>query len=238
MLGYFTLLPVRFNTSDDLSHPKVMGAMLFWLPLAGVVSAGGSVLVYLLLGKLGWLGAVVAALVYPMLYGFLHTEAVADVADALYAAHSGKDAYSIIKDPTVGAMGVLWTVAVVLLKTALIVYLLMHGAWALFVAAAISSRMGLEMLFFTQTFRSSFIQTLQRGFDGKLFGGSMVLFLLVGLAIAGEKFFLVAALAMGVGYLVATRIGKKLGFLNGDVLGTTLEATEIVLMLTGALLWL
>ncbi len=238
MLGYFTLLPVRFNTSDDLSHPKVMGAMLFWLPLAGLVSAGGSVLVYLLLGKLGWLSAVIAAMVYPMLYGFLHTEAVADVADAFYAAHSGKDAYSIIKDPTVGAMGMLWTVAAVLLKTTLIVYLLMHGAWALFIAAAISSRMGLEMLFFTQTFRSSFIQTLQRGFDGKLFGGSMALFLLAGLAVTGARFFLVAALTMGVSYLVATRIGKKLGFLNGDVLGTTLEATEIVLMLGGALLWL
>ena len=238
MLGYFTLLPVRFNTSDDLSHPKVMGAMLFWLPLAGLVSAGGSVLVYLLLAKLGWLGAVIAAMVYPMLYGFLHTEAVADVADALYAAHSGKDAYSVIKDPAVGAMGVLWTVAVVLLKTALIVYLLMHGAWALFVTAAISSRMGLEMLFFTQTFRSSFIQTLQRGFDSKLFGGSMALFLLVGLAVTGARFFLVAALAMGVSYLVATHIGKKLSFLNGDVLGATLETTEIVLMLGGALLWL
>jgi len=237
MLGYFTLLPVRFKASDDLSHPKVMGAMLFWLPLAGLVSAGGSVAVYLLLAKLGWLAAVVAAVVYPVLYGFLHTEAVADVADALYAAHSGKDAYSIIKDPTVGAMGVLWTVAAVTLKTALIAYLLMHGAWALFVAIAVSSRMGLEMLFFTQKFRSSFIQTLQKGFDGRLFGSSMVLFLLVGLAVAGAHFFLVAAAAMVASYLVATRIGKALGFLNGDVLGTTLEATEIVLMLTGALLW-
>ena len=232
------MLPVRFKQEADLGHTSVLGAMLFWLPLAGLVSAGGSVLVYLLLAKLGWLGAVVAALVYPMLYGFLHTEAVADVADALYAAHSGKDAYSVIKDPTIGAMGVLWTVAAVLLKTALIVYLLMHGMWALFVAAAISSRMGLEMLFFTQTFRSSFILTLQRGFDSKLFGGSMVLFLLAGLAVAGKEFLLVAALAMGISYLVATRIGKELGFLNGDVLGTTVEATEIVLMLTGALLWL
>ncbi len=215
-----------------------MGAMLFWLPLAGLVSAGGSILVYLLLAKLGWLSAVIAALVYPMLYGFLHTEAVADVADALYAAHSGKDAYSIIKDPTIGAMGVLWTVAAVLLKTVLIVYLLMHGTWALFVAAALSSRMGLEMLFFTQTFRSSFIQTLQRGFDSKRFGGSIALFLLIGLAVTGTRFFLIAALAMGVSYLVATRIGKKLGFLNGDVLGTTLEITEIILMLGGVLLWL
>ena len=229
---------MRFKKSNDLSHPKVMGAMLFWLPLAGLVSAGGSILVYLLLAKLGWLSAVIAALVYPMLYGFLHTEAVADVADALYAAHSGKDAYSIIKDPTIGAMGVLWTVAAVLLKTVLIVYLLMHGTWALFVAAALSSRMGLEMLFFTQTFRSSFIQTLQRGFDSKRFGGSIALFLLIGLAVTGTRFFLIAALAMGVSYLVATRIGKKLGFLNGDVLGTTLEITEIILMLGGVLLWL
>jgi len=43
---------------------------------------------------------------------------------------------------------------------------------------------------------------------------------------------------MTASYLLAKGIGKTLGFLNGDVLGATLEITEIVLMLTGALLWL
>ncbi len=221
-----------------MQHPEVLGAMLFWLPLAGAVSAGGSILIYLILHETGWLGATIAALFYPILYGFIHTEAVADVADALYAAHSGKDPYSVIKDPVVGAMGVLWSVTILLLKTALIVYLLLHDAWTLFFAVTVAGRMGLETLFYTKTFRSTFIRTLQQSFNGKLFWSSMTLFLLIGLTVVGTIFFLIAALATGVGYLVATRIGKKLGFLNGDVLGATLETTEIVLMLTGALLWL
>ncbi len=237
-MGYFTILPVRFRSEDDLSHPKVLGAMLFWLPFAGLVTTGGSVLLYLLLAKLGWLGAVVAAVAYPALYGFLHTEAVADVADALYAAHSGKDPYTVIKDPTVGAMGVLWTATVLLLKTALVTYLLLHGAWTLFVAVAISSRLGLEMLFWTQRFRSAFIEKLQEGFEGSYFGGSAVLFSLVGLIFLGWKFLPLLALSLLSNYLVAALIGHKLGFLNGDVLGTTLESTEIIMMLAGALLWL
>jgi len=39
-------------------------------------------------------------------------------------------------------------------------------------------------------------------------------------------------------YLIANLLRKKLGFINGDVLGTTLESTEIVLFLLGAMLWL
>ncbi len=237
-LGYFTLLPVRFDPRDDLSHPQVLGAMLFWLPLAGVVSAGGSLLLFGLSGALGWLGAVSAAVLYPILYGFLHTEAVADVADALYAAHGGKDPYTIIKDPTVGAMGVLWSVAVVLLKVALVTYLLLHGAWGLFVAVTISSRLGLEMLFWSQEFRSSFIQQLQVGFNGRYFGSSLLLFGLVGVWLIGWGYLILLTLAMLSSYLIATQIGRKLGFLNGDVLGATLESSEILMLFIGALLWL
>jgi adenosylcobinamide-GDP ribazoletransferase len=96
-----------------------------------------------------------------MLYGFLHTEAIMDVADALYAAHSGKDAYTIIKEPTVGAMGVLWAGCMVLMKVAGITYLLLHGEYALFLSILLISRLGLLLLFFTKKFSSTFITKMQ-----------------------------------------------------------------------------
>ena len=88
-----------------------------------------------------------------MLYGFLHTEAIMDVADAIYAKHSGKDAYEIIKEPTVGAMGVLYGTSLMLLKIVGIAYLLMQGYFMKFITITIISRLSLLLLFDVHKFR-------------------------------------------------------------------------------------
>jgi len=238
MFSYFSILPVRFAKEDNLSTPTVLASMLFFLPLGGLVLGSISLGIFTLLESLGWLGALVAAVVYMMLYGFLHTEAIMDVADALYASHSGKDAYTIIKEPTVGAMGVLWAGCMVLLKVGGIVYLLLHGEYALFLSVLIISRLGLLLLFFTQTFRSSFITKMQEGFSKTYFAGALVLFSLIGLLLTSWHFLVLLGAGLLFSYLLANLLRKKLGFINGDVLGTTLESTEIVLFILGAMLWL
>ena len=238
MFSYFTILPVRFSENDYLSTPKVLASMLFWLPLGGLVLGGLSVGIFTLLSSLEWLAALIAGVVYMMLYGFLHTEAIMDVADALYAKHSGKDAFEIIKEPTVGAMGVLWAVGIMLIKVAGIVTLLLHGGWAYFLSILLISRLGLLLLFFTQTFRSSFIGKIQEGFTQTHFLSSLLLFTLIGVVFTGWHFFLLLGIGLLFSYFLANALGKKLGFLNGDVLGTTLECTETLLFLLGAALWL
>ncbi len=237
MFSYFSILPVRFDKNNDLSTATVLASMLFFLPLGGLVLGGITLGIFVLLHSLDWLGAVVAAVSYMFLYGFLHAEAIVDVADALYAKHSGKDAYTIIKDPTVGAMGVLWAIGMVLLKIAGIVYLLLHEAYALFLCILIISRLGLLVLFFTQTFRSSFIATIQEGFSYRYFLGTMLLFTLVGLILCQWHFLLLFGAGLLFSYLLAYQLKAKLGFINGDVLGTTLESTEIILFIFGAALW-
>jgi len=238
MFSYFTILPVRFKESDDLSKPSILASMLFWLPMGGLVLGTLSVLLYRILFPLEWVAGILAAVAYMMLYGFLHTEAIMDVADALYAKHAGKDAFAVIKESTVGAMGVLWAVALMLLKVSAIVFLLSYEAYGFFLSALIVSRLGLLLLFFTQTFRSSFITTMQRGFEKSYFAGSLLLFGTIGTLLSGWHFFILLLIGLGVAYFIATTLAKKLGFMNGDVLGTTLESTEIILMLLGGALWL
>ena len=238
MFSYFTILPVRFSEHDDLSTPKVLASMLFWLPLGGLVLGGLSVGIFTLLSSLEWLAALLAGVIYMMLYGFLHTEAIMDVADALYAKHSGKDAYEVIKEPTVGAMGVLWAVGIMLMKVAGIVTLLLHGGWAYFLSILLISRLGLLLLFFTQSFRSSFIGKMQEGFTQTHFLSSLLLFTFIGVLFTGWHFLVLLGIGLFFSYIFANTLGKKLGFLNGDVLGTTLESTEALLFLLGAVLWL
>jgi len=237
MLSYFTVVPVRFKAKDDLSSSSVLAAMLFWLPFAGLLLGGITLGLYFSLEKLGWFAALIAATAYPMLYGFLHTEAVMDVADALYAGHSGKDAYSIIKDPSVGAMGVLWTTGIFLLKTAGISYLLLHQYYTLLPALFIASRMGLQMLLSTRHFRSSFLTAMQQEFHTTLFLYASLFFTAAGLLLTGISFLFLLALALSLSYAAATSLSERLGFMNGDVLGATLELTESLLLIAGALLW-
>jgi len=212
--------------------------MLFFFPLVGFVLSLLSLGLYQILLPLAWFGAVISALAYMVFYGFIHTEAVIDVADALYASHSNKDAYRIIKEPTVGAMGVLWGILFVLLKVSGTVFFLMHNLFTEFVSIAIISRMSLLLLFYTQTFRSSFLTQLKAAFSSAYFWGALVCFTLFGSLIGGIHFLVLLPAGLLLAYLTVAGIRKKLGFVNGDVLGTVLESVEIVLFTAGSLLWL
>lgn len=236
-LSYFTLLPILFKPTDDLSHPHVLKTMLLSLPFVGALLASLSIGVFVALESLGWLGALIAAVTYMVLYGFIHTDAVIDVADAVYAAHSGKDPYAIIKDPTVGAMGVLYGVSFTLLKVAALSTALMHHLFLPFIAIALISRIALLMLIRTYDFRSSFVTQLHEHL--RIFP----LVLLIGLCGALGFYLLswlfLALFAAGIfaAFILALLAKKSLGFINGDVLGMSLEGTELILMVTLLLLW-
>jgi len=238
MFSYFTILPVRFSQTDKLSTPTVFASMLFFLPFAGLVLGSITLGIYTLLEPLHWLAYIIAAIAYMMLYGFIHTEAIIDVADAIYASHAGKDAYAVIKEPSVGAMGVLWAGSMLLLKVATISYLLSYVAYTLFLSILIISRLGLLLLVFTHAFRSSFINQMKEGFNLSYCISSFAIFGTIGVLLSGWNAIVLLIMGLLFSIFIAHTLQKKLGFINGDVLGTTLEATEILLFILGAILWL
>jgi len=232
--SYFSILPISFKNSDDLSPPQVLAFMLFFLPLVGLILGLGTVVLFSYLSPLSWYGAIISATLYMMFYGFIHTEAIMDVADAMYAKHSGKDAYDIIKEPTVGAMGVLYATALMLLKILGIVYLFMNHFLMEFVAVLVVSRLSLLLLFEVHEFRSSFATTLKRSLTKPYLFGSFALFSLVGVMLI-SNFMLLLFIALLLALLISYVIKSKIGFVNGDVLGATLEGVEILLFIGVAL---
>ncbi len=236
--SYFSILPVKFKNSDDLSSKDVLGSMLLFFPFVGVVLGVLVVGIFHILEPLSWYGAVISAVIYMMIYGFLHTEAVIDVADAIYASHSGKDAYEVIKDPTVGAMGVLWAGSFLLLKTAGIVFLLMHHLFVEFISVLIISRLTLLMLFHTQSFKSEFATQLKSSLTPKYLWSAFFLFGIIGFILTSIHFLALLAAGLVLGLFITLFIKSKIGFINGDVLGTTLESIEILLFTMVALRWL
>ena len=235
--SYFSLLPIKFSNDDNLTTKPVLSTMLFFFPLVGLVLGVLTLGLFHLLSSLTWFSALISAVVYMILYGFLHTEAVMDVADAIYASHSGKDAYAIIKEPTVGAMGVLYAVAVVLLKVAGISYLLLHGFFMEFVMILVISRLSLLLLFYVHTFKSTFATQLKASLTQGIMLSSFLLFGSIGVFLV-SNFSVLLLLGLLFALAISYAIKSRIGFVNGDVLGATLEGVEILLFIMVALLWL
>ncbi|WP_072680622.1 adenosylcobinamide-GDP ribazoletransferase [Arcobacter sp. LA11] len=237
VFSYFTILPISFKEKDDLSAKNVLNSMLYFLPFMGFVLGVTVIFLYGFLENLEWFGALICAVVYMILYGFIHTEAILDVVDAIYAKHGGKDAYVVIKEPNVGAMGVLYALAFVILKLGAIVFLLLNNLFLEFISVLIISRFMLIFLIRVFEFKSTFVNLLKESlsFNGLLF--SFIFTVLMIIVLSGFKSLFLLVLGFIFSFLIFKFIKKKLGFLNGDALGMTLELTEILLFIGITVLW-
>lgn len=123
-LSYFTVFPVfvKQMTIDK----NTFKYSLFFLPLIGLLLSCATILIFIFLSSFfhPLYASVVSAVLSLTLYGYLHTEAITDVVDAWFASYSGKDAYKIMKESTIGAIGAIATFCFVLLKVSIIAYLL------------------------------------------------------------------------------------------------------------------
>ncbi|RXJ70144.1 adenosylcobinamide-GDP ribazoletransferase [Halarcobacter ebronensis] len=238
VFSYFSILPVSFKKEDDLSKKEVLNYTLFFLPLVGFVLGLLTLALYSFLDSIPFLAAIISSCVYFVLYGFIHTEAVLDVSDAIYAKHSGKDAYKIIKEPTVGAIGVLYALIFVVLKISLFSYLLMNEHFLEFLSILVISRISIQFSVYFFTFRSSFVSLLCDSFTQKSFLVSIVLYSLLILFLTDFSFLLILVFAFLFTLLIVNFLKKALGFLNGDALGFILESLEIILAFVVAFIWL
>ena len=228
--SYFSILPIRISKTDDLSRRKVVAYMLYFFPLVGLSIASLSVALSELLSSLNWLGILISSLVYVALYGFLHNEAVVDVVDGICAKHSGKDAYAVVQEPTVGALGVFWGVSFFILKLAFIAYAFELKLFWEFICIATVSRFSLIIMIKIIRVKSSFLNTLQDSLEIKY-----IIFLGVLISVFVKIWILFIGILFT--YMCVRIIKSKLGFVNGDVMGMTLEIVEIALLFILVFLW-
>jgi len=232
-LSYFSIIPVFVK--DMKINNDTYKYTLALLPLVGAILATLVIGLNLLLNEFftPLYSAFVSSVVYLFLYGFLHLEAICDVVDAWFASYSGKDPYSIMKDPTIGAIGGLYAFSFVLLKVGISTYVLYEEQYSLFFVVLVLSRLNfIYLLGFFKFSKDSFLSlAFQTSGVGKLKLYTLLYVLLAFILLPNALILLF--ISMISFYFVLKTLNKKFSFVNGDCLGFTLEHTELILLNIG-----
>lgn len=232
-LSYFSIIPV-FVKNMEINNITYKYTLTL-LPLVGAILASIVICFNLFFNQFfsPIYAAFVSSVIYLFLYGFIHTEAIIDVVDAWFASYSGKDAYKIMKESTIGAIGALYAFSFVLLKVGIITYVLYQKEYVLFLLVCIFSR--LNLLYLLEYFKFSKDSFLSLAFQsGGIF--RLKIYALIYIIVAffiGKNIFIILVLSLLSFYFILKILNNKFGFVNGDCLGFTLEHTELIILNIG-----
>ena len=228
--GLLTTLP--FKLSDNWSAGD-SGRASVWYPFVGLV-----------IGVLTWLAwkatmfflpplvaGVVTLVIWVMLTGGLHLDGLADCCDGLFASISTERRLEIMKDPRMGAFGVIGLILILLLKAAVLIALTPVSSLGILLAASLArwfilpaallplarpSGMGAD---FAAGFRRSFI----------LWGALIPLTIAIILGVRGILSIVTGLVASA---FVLGLAKSRIGGVTGDVFGMVVEIVETVVLLT------
>jgi len=226
-LGFLSIVPTGRST---LLTPEEFGRFPAYYPAVGLLF-GIDLFIIWHLGSLVFPPTAVAIMVVALLIidnrGF-HVDGLADAADALLSHKSREQKLLIMKDSRQGTFGVLAIVLDVLFKVQFVALVAPAASWALImwpvwgrlaasVIAVKGTYVGAESglgrwMVENSGFRELFWAALFT-FVVSLFGGGAAL--------------LTAAAAIICGFLLNWVWNRTLGGLTGDLLGATIELTEI-----------
>jgi adenosylcobinamide-GDP ribazoletransferase len=231
--GLMTTLPIKLP--DDWSAGD-SGRASVWYPLVGLV-----------IGALTWLAWKGAMLVFPPLVtgvitlvvwvaltGGLHLDGLADCCDGLLASTSVERRLEIMKDPLVGAFGVIGLILVLLLKAAALTSfasLTPISSFGILLAASLARwcilLAGLLPLARPSGMGADFVAGFRRSF--LLWGAIIPLGITLLLGTRGVFF---ALTGIGAAALVLWFAKSRIGGITGDVFGMLVEVVEAVILLT------
>ncbi|MEF9943431.1 MAG: adenosylcobinamide-GDP ribazoletransferase, partial [Burkholderiaceae bacterium] len=201
-----------------------------WFPLVGLligaILAGAS-----LLGSQidPWLGAIAALAAWVWVTGALHLDGLADMSDALGAAHRDPERFlAVLKDPHVGSFGVVALVLAIVTKLVLLMLVAGHGAWLALMLVPAWARLGTLVW-------SLALPPLAAG-NGERFRWAISWWQIGAwtLLLAAASVWLAPSL-LAAPVLIALYglwLKRRLGGMTGDCLGAGVELVEIGLLLS------
>ena len=219
-------------------RPGELAGSVVWFPLVGGLLGGFLAAAAWLGGMVDpWLGALLALAVWVVLTGALHLDGLADLADALGAAHRPDDPQArkdrllaVLADPHLGVFGGVALAMQLIAKLVLLMLAVKTGAWPALVLIPAWARWGVLIW--------SRLPSIKPGL-GERFAWhvGMGTILAWGGVLAGAS-LMVPALFAALVLVAAWRVFllRRLGGMTGDALGAGVEWLETGLLLCVAII--
>jgi adenosylcobinamide-GDP ribazoletransferase len=224
---FLTRVPVP--AVDDFSADELSRSSA-WFPFVGlVIGAAVALTLWLIAHRNGALGAALGLLVWVWLTGALHLDGLADLSDALAAAHRDPQKFlTVLADPHLGAFGVISIVLMLILKVTALSQLPTTTSTALMALPLIPAWARLGPLAW-----SRWLKPLKPG-HGEKFSSHLNIGWIAFWTTAQLAASVAAAPALCIAPLVIAGWGLwlnwRLGGTTGDCLGAGVEITEVVLL--------
>jgi len=226
-LGFFSLIPVGRN---EALTPEQFGRLPAFYPLVGLVFGLALGFLELLAGEAPPPDLTALALVLALVIigrGF-HLDGLADTADALFSHRSRAEKLVILKDSRQGTFGVLAIVLSLVIKIQLLTHLVPAAPWLLLLWPA-WGRLGASTVAVLSRYAGGETGLgrfmVERSGPREL--GLAALFTFGPSLIFGPPALLSAAAALLFGLALVPVWHRLLGGVTGDLLGASVELTEI-----------
>lgn len=224
-LQFLTRLPAP-RLSD--SHPADISRSAVWFPVVGaLIGVGVTAAVWIGDCAAPWIGAFLGVLVWVLITGGLHIDGLADVADALGAAHRSPERFvEVMHDPHVGANGVIAIVLLLMAKLVLLSQIPQSQMMLALILVPVWARWGPLVW-------SLLLPPLSRGlgerFSRKIDNKGVAAY---GVALTLISAWLAPVLigALVIVFVIAAYWKYRLGGLTGDCLGASIEVMETALL--------
>jgi len=236
-IGCLTILP--FGPRGDVQAAD-LGGSLPWFPPVGLLIGAGLTGVNMLASRVFpplIVGACVL-LVWVVMTGALHLDGVGDVADGLYGGRTREERLRIMKDPHIGAIGVVTVALLLILKFALLSSL---SSATLNRALLLTPCLGRYMMVllsstlpYARVGEGTAAPFVKYGTTRALIGATAVTVPAAGL-ILGLRGLLLFGIALLGGLGMRVMFRRTLGGITGDALGASGEAIEVLTLLVVAL---
>ena len=229
-LGFLTILPVPQRKEwSDLDF----GWSAVFYPLAGALIGAMAGAAYLLLSKVfvTSVSALLTLIIWILLSGGLHWDGLADCMDGFGCSASPGHRLEIMKDSRLGTYGALGIFCSLLLKWLCIQNLAPARTPILFALAGASARWGMLLLTAMPLANpNGMAAMLKRHCPDRIAMYALPVPLILALVMRPYGLLYPAAALLTAG-LVALLAKRKIEGINGDVLGFTIELSEIIILL-------
>jgi adenosylcobinamide-GDP ribazoletransferase len=221
-----TTLPIKLPNDWSAGDS---GRASVWYPFVGLVIGAITWLVWDVANRVfpPLVGSILTLIVWVLLTGGLHLDGLADCCDGLFMSAAPERRLQVMKDPHVGAFGVIGLILVLLLKAAALTPAPSPGIllaaslarWCILLAGLVPlarpSGMGAD---FAAGFRRSFI----------VWGAILPLAIAI---LLGMRGILSALAGLGAMALILWLAKSRIGGVTGDVFGMVVEVVETVVLI-------